>query len=1789
MAASSGVAAAPMPLDSIMPLLGAKEFKLLSQGVEAFERWLLCPPSRPLTAAEQGLLQSALGLYEPLLRCSNYKVNFGALRCLQLQMQFTHTSVQHSHSHASSAAALLGLPSAAWPLKASWTPLLLELLVEKLSDAHAALRVAAHDCILELHACAGFGTTFERLARILDAAPGHAHRAPLIRAGVLGVFLAIEKMYGSLAVLNSTPNTMRRLLESVLRAVADPSASVREQAMQALEVLYAHVGDEVLLRLSSVPPSVLRPAQTRVCFERLQEVVVQPEHVRISLSTLSAPVLVTRMRPQAANGGEQKENPAAANAAQAALVKLKQQQSARRLSRGARFGSGDSDSGSGGLSATLMPDAAYISPVRATLSPSSPSAASATSAFAFAAGGSPQSPAAAGPLAPSVDVKPVLLYEPRELEAELVKLSQVLKDIVSHGWQDRVAAMKRLQSLVLGGAQHFDNFPGLLRFLREPLGAQILDLRSSIVREACVTLSLLGKALGEGFEPFLDYFVPILFKLLLVTIQVIKESGNDCIRNLLQSSCACGGGSAGGAGSAQHAKIVTKLFEGTVAHNAVLRLRCMEYILLLLEIGNRSLVEKHANLLHQCLKARLGDKHEEVRQKARQATCAYLLLAPQAAQRFLDKEVDARTNKMVAEERVKYELMRNPDGVPLNGGTRSRPGSRQASQEMEFRQLSPKSGGGGGTSGMHGRSASGWSSGSDEKEFVGAPMDDDSDPARPALQPRRVSSRMSLGGAGGTGGVMPARGAHAHAASVGGLSASAKRSTTVMATPQQTGQHARTQSLSASARPPRTDMGGTAATALDLEAAWEVEQNAQAAAAALSASTRSASASRGRSRVSGTPAGLAQSQRASSTVRGSNGSVACATPAATSAAPPALARVRSASAVRGGPANLGSTTALTLGPLPVSPAQAMLGKPIATAAAPGSSLLRRELLDEPLSHSQRSQLIQSLLDQTRDSDWAKRVHALEQLAVIFRGGSSAADATAPDAAPAGPVKKIPELFVHLDKIALALRASLGDVHHRVATAAIQGCFALLTPLPDPAAAGQMTEAELRPAVERVLPDVFALLSHPKLALREQANSLLNHLTTHFAMELLLGVLVYKSLDSVNTTAPQAAHPSKIRLAMLEYVHYLIPLSGSYFRTLATLSDASGTAYGSQAGAVVNPPMRALLTRIAPLLSSSIDSTPSSKEPALRKLCLGICTTFYLSFAASFFPSLACLSHQQNRLVRKALIQSLPELEKKIAEQQQQKGGNGAAAMETQHTQQQQEMEQQQQHDLEYEDDPQLQQQQEVDDEPYDAPPEPVAAWQPPASSASSAAQAPVSRQIDFTRQHSEDSSGIARAPPQQQQQQKPQQPAPQPHQQQQRPPQRPDPRFQRAFSTPSQFGENVSAAQQQPQQQQQQSERDEPDDYEEPLSARSQSSRAPSSHQPPSEDTWQPQSQPQSYRSLPPAVEARPASASPKASFSEAYISSLLHSLSSSSDPMSRQSAFVQLEAYARSPHTVWASYFERVLLALLDLACAQPPKSPPGAAAEDASDLAARAEEVAASISSSLRVLESLLQVHASHFTAQPNGARYLELLLRSMLQVMRTTQQPAESRTSSQSGGGASSSSLSAQASVVFQLSAALAPSPLLLRLLLHVLSTEHAHEGVLKLCLQRLAAVIDERLDSAALGTPAAEFGLNASNAGPSSSGAVPPTVVSCIVHALSLCTHTAVLVRKLVITAFVRLYARLGGALLPHLDGLNPMLVKLVHIYIDKYDQQQQQQQQQTQQTQSASSLPQHVRRPSADRR
>ncbi|XP_077226767.1 CLIP-associated protein-like isoform X2 [Tasmannia lanceolata] len=200
-------------------------------------------------------------------------------------------------------------------------------------------------------------------------------------------------------------------------------------------------------------------------------------------------------------------------------------------------------------------------------------------------------------------VDPVKVYSEKELIREFEKIASTL--VPGQDWSVRIAAMQRVEGLVFGGATDYPSFPTLLKQLITPLSTQLSDRRSSIVKQACHLLSLLSKELLGDFEACAEMFIPVLFKLVVITVLVIAESADNCIKTMLRNC--------------KVARVLPRITDcAKNDRNAVLRARCCEYALLILEYwADAPEIQRSADLYEDLIKCCVADAMSEVRSTAR--------------------------------------------------------------------------------------------------------------------------------------------------------------------------------------------------------------------------------------------------------------------------------------------------------------------------------------------------------------------------------------------------------------------------------------------------------------------------------------------------------------------------------------------------------------------------------------------------------------------------------------------------------------------------------------------------------------------------------------------------------------------------------------------------------------------------------------------------------------------------------------------------------------------------------------------------------------------------------------------------------------------------------------------------------------------------------------------------------------------------------------------------------------------------------------------------------------------
>uniref|UniRef100_A0A8C3AS91 Cytoplasmic linker associated protein 1a n=1 Tax=Cyclopterus lumpus TaxID=8103 RepID=A0A8C3AS91_CYCLU len=176
------------------------------------------------------------------------------------------------------------------------------------------------------------------------------------------------------------------------------------------------------------------------------------------------------------------------------------------------------------------------------------------------------------------DVPSVQIYSNRELEDQLSKIREVLSDD-KHDWEHRVVALKKVRSLLLAGATEYEGFPQQLRLLEAPLKLSAKDLRSQVVREACITLGHLSSILGNKFDHGAESIMPTLLNLVPNSAKVMATSGVATIRLILKRT--------------HYPRLIPIITSNCTAKSVAVRRRSFEFLDLMLQ-------EWHTNTLERC-------------------------------------------------------------------------------------------------------------------------------------------------------------------------------------------------------------------------------------------------------------------------------------------------------------------------------------------------------------------------------------------------------------------------------------------------------------------------------------------------------------------------------------------------------------------------------------------------------------------------------------------------------------------------------------------------------------------------------------------------------------------------------------------------------------------------------------------------------------------------------------------------------------------------------------------------------------------------------------------------------------------------------------------------------------------------------------------------------------------------------------------------------------------------------------------------------------------------------------
>ncbi|XP_061580010.1 CLIP-associating protein 1a isoform X8 [Cololabis saira] len=370
---------------------------------------------------------------------------------------------------------------------------------------------------------------------------GFKHKNNRTREGVCLCLIATLSTYGAQGL------TLSKIVPHICNLLGDPTSQVRDGAMSCLVEIYRHVGERVRLDLSK---KGLPQSRLNVIFSKFDE--------------------VQRSGNMISSSGSDKN-----------------------------FEDEDSVDGgrSSSSSSSKAASAGRRTAVTAVRRPSSASSTKPTGKEA-AAGAVDEDDF----IKAFEDVPSVQIYSNREMEDQLTKIREVLSD-EKHDWEHRVVALKKVRSLMMAGATEQENFPQQLRLLEAPLKLSAKDLRSQVVREACITLGYLSSKLGNKFDHGAETVMPTLLNLVPNSAKVMATSGVATIRLILRHT--------------HFPRLIPIITSNCTSKSVAVRRRSFEFLDLMLQEWHTNTLERHVAVLTETIKKGVHDADSEARSVAR--------------------------------------------------------------------------------------------------------------------------------------------------------------------------------------------------------------------------------------------------------------------------------------------------------------------------------------------------------------------------------------------------------------------------------------------------------------------------------------------------------------------------------------------------------------------------------------------------------------------------------------------------------------------------------------------------------------------------------------------------------------------------------------------------------------------------------------------------------------------------------------------------------------------------------------------------------------------------------------------------------------------------------------------------------------------------------------------------------------------------------------------------------------------------------------------------------------------
>ncbi|XP_058839049.1 CLIP-associating protein isoform X2 [Topomyia yanbarensis] len=234
------------------------------------------------------------------------------------------------------------------------------------------------------------------------------------------------------------------------------------------------------------------------------------------------------------------------------------------------------------------------------------------------------------------NVPQLTIFSQRDMDDHMKSINTLIGD-KNVDWEKRVEALKKIRSLLLINVQSSPTFTQQLKDLSIAFLDILKELRSQVIREACITLAYMSKTLKNRIDQFVIYILQELINLIQNAAKVISSAGTIALKYVIKYTHA--------------PKLVPIITQNLMQSKSKdIRSTLCEVMILLFEEWPTKALERNSLLLRDALRKGIADADSDARRHSRCAFWCFRRHFPDLADN-LYSSLDPATQRTLEKDR----------------------------------------------------------------------------------------------------------------------------------------------------------------------------------------------------------------------------------------------------------------------------------------------------------------------------------------------------------------------------------------------------------------------------------------------------------------------------------------------------------------------------------------------------------------------------------------------------------------------------------------------------------------------------------------------------------------------------------------------------------------------------------------------------------------------------------------------------------------------------------------------------------------------------------------------------------------------------------------------------------------------------------------------------------------------------------------------------------------------------------------------------------------------------------